>query len=111
MIIMPQRDIRVSNFFVLVGIKMQDNLSLLLDQVLNDHGAVPGSLLYHKVSQMLIARCKVGFSHLFHIHCPKDEFSSIGLLQNFCLNCPLLFAELVYISISLFFFFDTLKNF
>ena len=31
------------------------------DQVLSDHGAVPGSLLYHKMSQMLIARCKEGW--------------------------------------------------
>lgn len=85
---MIPRDISVSNFFVLVGIKMQDNLALLLDQLLNDHGAVPGSLLYHKVSQMLIARCKVGFSHLFYIHCPKDEVFSIYVLHNFCLNYP-----------------------
>lgn len=31
------------------------------DQVLSDHGAVPGSLLYHKMSQTLIARCKEGW--------------------------------------------------
>ena len=49
------------NLFLIVGIKTQDNLALLLDQILNDCGAVPGSLLYHKVSQTLIARCKVGF--------------------------------------------------
>lgn len=89
MIIMLQRHISVLNFQVLLGIKMHDNLALLLDQILNDCGAVPGSLLYHKVSQTLIARCKVGFSHLFYIHCPKDEGFSI------CINCPLLFTELV----------------
>ncbi|XP_064373940.1 methionyl-tRNA formyltransferase, mitochondrial isoform X2 [Dromaius novaehollandiae] len=35
--------------------------TLWKDQVLNDHGAVPGSLLYHKLSQTLIARCKEGW--------------------------------------------------
>lgn len=75
--IVLQRDISVSNCFVLVGIKLQYNFALLLDQVLNDCGAVPGSLLYHKASQTLIARCKVGFSRLFYLHCPKDEVFSI----------------------------------
>ncbi|XP_009278768.1 PREDICTED: methionyl-tRNA formyltransferase, mitochondrial [Aptenodytes forsteri] len=38
-----------------------DNIPGFADQLLDDHGAVPGSLLYHKVSQMLIARCKEGW--------------------------------------------------
>ncbi|KAF1618475.1 Methionyl-tRNA formyltransferase, mitochondrial, partial [Eudyptes chrysolophus] len=38
-----------------------DDVPGFADQLLNDHGAVPGSLLYHKVSQMLIARCKEGW--------------------------------------------------
>ncbi|XP_040426073.1 methionyl-tRNA formyltransferase, mitochondrial [Cygnus olor] len=38
-----------------------DNIPDLADQVLNDDEAVPGSLLYHKVSQTLIARCKEGW--------------------------------------------------
>lgn len=66
MIIMLQRHISVLNVFALFGIKIQDNIALLLDQILNDCGAVPGSLLYHKMSQTLIARCKVGFFHLFY---------------------------------------------
>lgn len=74
---------------------MQDSVALLLDQILDDSGAVPGSLLYHKVSQTLIARCKVGSSHLFYIHCPKDEGFSICASHKFCLNCPLLFTEIV----------------
>lgn len=73
---------------VLLGIKMQGDFALLLDPTLNDCGAVPGSLLYHKASQTLIARCKVGFSHLFYSHCPKDEGFSICVLRNFCLNWP-----------------------
>ncbi|XP_075015887.1 methionyl-tRNA formyltransferase, mitochondrial [Calonectris borealis] len=35
-----------------------DNIPGFTDEILNDSGAVPGSLLYHKVSQTLIARCK-----------------------------------------------------
>ncbi|NXG43418.1 FMT protein, partial [Psilopogon haemacephalus] len=35
-----------------------DNIPGLSDQVLNDSGAAPGSLLYHKASKMLIARCR-----------------------------------------------------
>ncbi|NXP83287.1 FMT protein, partial [Ramphastos sulfuratus] len=38
-----------------------DNIPGLSDQVLHDCGAAPGSLLYHKASQMLIARCRVGW--------------------------------------------------
>nr|XP_009501263.1 PREDICTED: methionyl-tRNA formyltransferase, mitochondrial [Phalacrocorax carbo] len=38
-----------------------DNIPGLADQRLNDCGAVPGSLLYHKVSQTLLARCKEGW--------------------------------------------------
>ncbi|XP_040455782.1 methionyl-tRNA formyltransferase, mitochondrial [Falco naumanni] len=39
-----------------------DNIPGFSDQILNDHGAVvPGSLLYHKESQTLIARCKEGW--------------------------------------------------
>ncbi|NXR06296.1 FMT protein, partial [Semnornis frantzii] len=38
-----------------------DNIPGFSDQVLNDCGAAPGSLLYHKASQMLIARCRVGW--------------------------------------------------
>uniref|UniRef100_A0A8C0BNC3 Methionyl-tRNA formyltransferase, mitochondrial n=1 Tax=Buteo japonicus TaxID=224669 RepID=A0A8C0BNC3_9AVES len=38
-----------------------NSLALLLDRILDDSGAVPGSLLYHKVSQTLIARCKEGW--------------------------------------------------
>ncbi|XP_037249482.1 methionyl-tRNA formyltransferase, mitochondrial [Falco rusticolus] len=39
-----------------------DNIPGFSDQMLNDHGAVvPGSLLYHKESQTLIARCKEGW--------------------------------------------------
>ncbi|NXF97170.1 FMT protein, partial [Eubucco bourcierii] len=38
-----------------------DNIPGFSDQVLNDFGAAPGSLLYHKASQMLIARCRVGW--------------------------------------------------
>nr|XP_009679860.1 PREDICTED: methionyl-tRNA formyltransferase, mitochondrial [Struthio camelus australis] len=37
------------------------NIPGFADQVLNDRGAVPGSLLYHKLSQTLIARCKEGW--------------------------------------------------
>lgn len=85
----------VQTFSVLVGIKMQKDLSLLLDQILNVCGVVPGSVLFHKVSQTLIARCKVGFSHLFYIHCPKDEVFSICVVHNFCLNCLLLVSVLV----------------
>lgn len=85
----------VQTFSVFVGMKMQDDLSLLLDEILNDCGVVPGSVLFHKMSQMLIARCKVGFSHLFYIHCPKDEVFSICVVPNFCLNCPLLVSLLV----------------
>ncbi|NXJ30668.1 FMT protein, partial [Dicrurus megarhynchus] len=39
-----------------------DNIPGFSDQILNDCGVVPGSVLFHKVSQTLIARCKVGFS-------------------------------------------------
>lgn len=46
---------------------MQDDLALLLDQLLNDDEAVPGSLMYHKVSQTLIARCKVGFCLFYEV--------------------------------------------
>ncbi|XP_009987971.1 PREDICTED: methionyl-tRNA formyltransferase, mitochondrial [Tauraco erythrolophus] len=38
-----------------------DNIPGFAGQILNDRGAVPGSLLYHKVSQTLIARCKEGW--------------------------------------------------
>ncbi|NXX94814.1 FMT protein, partial [Centropus bengalensis] len=37
-----------------------DNIPEFADQILNDHGAVPGSLLYHKPSQTLVVRCKEG---------------------------------------------------
>ncbi|NWI15818.1 FMT protein, partial [Crypturellus soui] len=37
------------------------NIPGFADEVLNDLGAVPGSLLYHKLSQTLIARCKEGW--------------------------------------------------
>lgn len=69
----------VQTFSVFVGIKVQDDISLLLDQILNDCGAVPGSVLFHKMSQTLVARCKVGFSRLFYIYCPKD-----GVFQYLC---------------------------
>ncbi|NWU61391.1 FMT protein, partial [Pterocles burchelli] len=38
-----------------------DNIPGFTDEVLNDPGAVPGSVLYHKVSQTLMARCKEGW--------------------------------------------------
>ncbi|XP_009902250.2 methionyl-tRNA formyltransferase, mitochondrial [Dryobates pubescens] len=38
-----------------------DNIPGFSDQVLNDCGAAPGSLLYHKASRMLIARCREGW--------------------------------------------------
>lgn len=76
----------ILTFSVLVGIKMQDDLSLLLDQILNDCGVVPGSVLFHKMSQTLVAHCKVGFSHLFYIHCPEDEVFSIYVVHSFSLN-------------------------
>ncbi|KAM9223938.1 methionyl-tRNA formyltransferase, mitochondrial isoform 2-T2 [Leptosomus discolor] len=38
-----------------------ENIPEFADQMLNDGGAVPGSLLYHKMSQTLIARCKEGW--------------------------------------------------
>ncbi|KFZ67883.1 hypothetical protein N338_05156, partial [Podiceps cristatus] len=38
-----------------------DSIPGLADQILNDSEAVPGSLLYHKVSQTLMARCKEGW--------------------------------------------------
>ncbi|XP_072727152.1 methionyl-tRNA formyltransferase, mitochondrial isoform X4 [Ciconia boyciana] len=41
--------------------KEQPKEGVTFDQILNDCGAVPGSLLYHKESQMLIARCKEGW--------------------------------------------------
>lgn len=72
---------------MLVYIKMQDDLALLLDQLLNDDEAVPGSLMYHKVSQTLIARCKVGFC-LFYMR-------FLIFLCSLAFNCPLLFTELV----------------
>ncbi|NXD08027.1 FMT protein, partial [Nothocercus nigrocapillus] len=37
------------------------NIPGFADEILNDLGAVPGSLLYHKQSQTLIARCKEGW--------------------------------------------------
>ncbi|NXX86254.1 FMT protein, partial [Urocolius indicus] len=37
-----------------------DSIPGFTDQTLNDCGAVPGSLLYHKASQTLVARCKEG---------------------------------------------------
>uniref|UniRef100_A0A8D2MF44 Methionyl-tRNA formyltransferase, mitochondrial n=1 Tax=Zonotrichia albicollis TaxID=44394 RepID=A0A8D2MF44_ZONAL len=51
----------VQIFSVLFGIKMQDDLSLLLDQIQNDCDVVPGSVLFHKMSQTLIAHCKEGW--------------------------------------------------
>ncbi|XP_057287006.1 methionyl-tRNA formyltransferase, mitochondrial [Pezoporus wallicus] len=38
-----------------------DDIPGFADQTLNDCGAVPGSLLYHKASETLIARCKEGW--------------------------------------------------
>ncbi|XP_065544760.1 methionyl-tRNA formyltransferase, mitochondrial [Lathamus discolor] len=38
-----------------------DDIPGFAEQTLNDCGAAPGSLLYHKASQMLIARCKEGW--------------------------------------------------
>ncbi|NWX18347.1 FMT protein, partial [Aegotheles bennettii] len=38
-----------------------DSIPGFAGQILNDHGAVPGSLIYHKVSQTLLARCKQGW--------------------------------------------------
>ncbi|NXG74664.1 FMT protein, partial [Baryphthengus martii] len=38
-----------------------DKIPGFADQTLYDHGAVPGSLLYHKASKTLIARCKEGW--------------------------------------------------
>ncbi|NWI66864.1 FMT protein, partial [Todus mexicanus] len=38
-----------------------DGIPGYADEILNDRGAVPGSLLYHKASQTLIARCKEGW--------------------------------------------------
>ncbi|XP_010153950.1 PREDICTED: methionyl-tRNA formyltransferase, mitochondrial, partial [Eurypyga helias] len=38
-----------------------DNIPDFDDQTLNDCGAVPGSLIYHKVSRTLVARCKEGW--------------------------------------------------
>ncbi|KFQ42133.1 hypothetical protein N333_01758, partial [Nestor notabilis] len=38
-----------------------DDIPGFADKILNDCGAVPGSLLYHKSSQTLIARCKEGW--------------------------------------------------
>ncbi|KAL2300715.1 hypothetical protein Nmel_013602 [Mimus melanotis] len=38
-----------------------DNIPGFSDQTLNDCGVVPGSVLFHKMSQTLIARCKEGW--------------------------------------------------
>ncbi|NXY81666.1 FMT protein, partial [Alcedo cyanopectus] len=38
-----------------------NNIPGFSDQILNDPGAVPGSLLYHKASKTLIVRCKEGW--------------------------------------------------
>ncbi|NWT89520.1 FMT protein, partial [Lanius ludovicianus] len=38
-----------------------DNIPGFSDQMLNDCGVIPGSVLFHKVSQTLIARCKEGW--------------------------------------------------
>ncbi|KAI1235239.1 hypothetical protein IHE44_0002879 [Lamprotornis superbus] len=38
-----------------------DNIPGFSDQILNDCEAVPGSVLFHKMSQTLIARCKDGW--------------------------------------------------
>ncbi|NWI92503.1 FMT protein, partial [Pitta sordida] len=38
-----------------------DDIPAFSGQKLNDCGAVPGSLLFHKVSQTLVARCKEGW--------------------------------------------------
>lgn len=92
---MPQRNRSGSKFCVLFGIKMQDDPSLLLDQIQKDCEVVPGSVLFHKKSQTLMARCKVGFLYLFYIHCTKDELFSICVVHNFYLNYPLLVSVLV----------------
>ncbi|NXQ41914.1 FMT protein, partial [Catharus fuscescens] len=38
-----------------------DNIPGFSDQILNDCGVVPGSVLFHKMSQTLVARCKEGW--------------------------------------------------
>nr|XP_048722966.1 methionyl-tRNA formyltransferase, mitochondrial isoform X3 [Caretta caretta] len=39
----------------------QPNEGVTFDQLLNEHGIVPGSVLYHKSSQTLVVRCKEGW--------------------------------------------------
>ncbi|NXV74131.1 FMT protein, partial [Atlantisia rogersi] len=38
-----------------------DEIPGFADEALNNHGSVPGSLLYHKASQTLMARCREGW--------------------------------------------------
>ncbi|KAM9375334.1 LOW QUALITY PROTEIN: methionyl-tRNA formyltransferase, mitochondrial [Phaethornis superciliosus] len=45
----------------LLDIVAVENIPGFADQTLDEQGAVPGSLMYHKVSQMLVARCKEGW--------------------------------------------------
>uniref|UniRef100_A0A663N0Y0 Mitochondrial methionyl-tRNA formyltransferase n=1 Tax=Athene cunicularia TaxID=194338 RepID=A0A663N0Y0_ATHCN len=63
-----------------------NNLALILDQILNGCGTVPGSLLYHKVSQTLIARCKEGWVGIKTVIL-KKQLTAVDFYNGYMHSC------------------------
>ncbi|XP_026711751.1 methionyl-tRNA formyltransferase, mitochondrial [Athene cunicularia] len=63
-----------------------DNIPGFADQILNGCGTVPGSLLYHKVSQTLIARCKEGWVGIKTVIL-KKQLTAVDFYNGYMHSC------------------------
>ncbi|KAM7151528.1 LOW QUALITY PROTEIN: methionyl-tRNA formyltransferase, mitochondrial [Macrochelys suwanniensis] len=58
---LPLQTLWMGNTVKLLDFVEVYNICSFADQLLNEHGIVPGSVLYHKSSQTLVVRCKEGW--------------------------------------------------
>lgn len=58
---LPLQTLWMGNTVKLLDFVEVHNIRSFADQLLNEHGIVPGSVLYHKSSQTLVVRCKEGW--------------------------------------------------
>ncbi|KAH1184239.1 methionyl-tRNA formyltransferase, mitochondrial [Mauremys mutica] len=58
---LPLQTLWMGNTVKLLDFVEVHNIRSFADQLLNEHGIVPGSVLYHKLSQTLVVRCKEGW--------------------------------------------------
>ncbi|XP_034640797.1 methionyl-tRNA formyltransferase, mitochondrial [Trachemys scripta elegans] len=58
---LPLQTLWMGNTVKLLDFVEVHNIRSFADRLLNEHGIVPGSVLYHKSSQTLVIRCKEGW--------------------------------------------------